>query len=377
MRYLFLIFLSISLYADNIELNLRQFAELVSSQNRVNIIVDNEIQSNNFSFYLQSNKNSVLLPAFRRMLELKKLVLVYDSKNHFYYIHEKKEYRKTIHTVKLKSLSFEDIKPILEQYKDLKYSYLSNTNTIVLVCSSVQFRQLSKLIKLNDVIPKQFQVKITIVETNLNDSKERGIQISSYSQKQQGNFQYFIDLFTNSSSVASTVFNGSQFGFNAALRYLDDIGVSKVKSSPFMLVQSGSKISFDAVENVPYLTSSSTVKGASESKSQSVQYKDVGLKINLLPRVVNDIVYVSLDFAMESFIDKSSLTPTSSKRSLVNDFQLKKGQLLVLSGFQQVESSTSTIGIPILMKIPFLGQMFSYDRDIHTNKSLSIVIEIL
>ncbi|MBL1245054.1 MAG: hypothetical protein COA39_011850 [Sulfurimonas sp.] len=378
MKHLFLIFIFSSLlFSESINLNLKQFAQLVSSHNRVNIIVDNSIKSDKFSFYLHDSSSASLLPAFKRMLELKELFLTYDSKNKFYYIHKKKENKKTLHTIKLNTLTFDDVKLILEQYEDMKFSYISNTNTVMFISNYSDYISLKNVISINDILPNQLQIKITVVESNLDNAKDRGFEISSYSTKQDGSFQYFINLLTNTATSPTSLFTSASTGLYASLKYLDDIGVSNIKSSPFMLIQSGKSISFASVENVPYLTTSASVTGASSSKTEQVSYKDVGLKINLLPKIVNNIIFIDLTFSMESFIDKTSLTPSFSKQFLKNSFQLKKGQVLVLSGFNQEENSKSTIGIPFLMKLPYLGQVFRYDRDIKKNKSLSIMIEVM
>ncbi|MDO8609259.1 MAG: type II and III secretion system protein, partial [bacterium] len=163
-------------------------------------------------------------------------------------------------------------------------------------------------------------------------------------------------MITSPSSARTNVFP-SNFGFTASLNYLDSIGVSNIKSSPSLTVQSGKEIYFSAGQNIPYMTSSASVNGASQSATQNVQYKDVGLSVRLTPNLINDIVFIDLKFIMESLLDKSSLTPSTAKRELDNSFQLKKRQVIVLSGLVQTETSTSTIGIPLLMKLPYIGQI--------------------
>ena len=97
----------------------------------------------------------------------------------------------------------------------------------------------------------------------------------------------------------------------------------------------------------------------------------------MLPTLIDGIVFIDLSFTIESILDKSSLTPTTAKREIRNSFQLKKGQLLVLSGLVQEEKSKTTVGVPVLMKMPYIGQMFRYDIDNNTKKSLSVMIEII
>ncbi|MDO8609258.1 MAG: hypothetical protein Q7R95_01800 [bacterium] len=164
-KLMLFILLTFSAFAQNIELNLKQFAELVSSQHMVNIIIEDEIQEENFSFFVQQDENKILLPAFKKMLVLKKLNLIYDEINNFYFIEAVKpplDAIKTLHTIKLDTLVFDDVKLILEQFKDIKYSYIKNSNTIMFICNSADYTELAKVITANDDIKEQFQIKITI-----------------------------------------------------------------------------------------------------------------------------------------------------------------------------------------------------------------------
>lgn len=384
MKYLIILFFCLNLYSENIEFNLNKFAELVSNQHKVNIIVDDSINEDNFSFYVQKNQNYILLPAFKKMLELKDLDLIYDKKHNFYYIiptvkppvEVKKPPEKNIYTIKLKSLVYDEIKLILNNFSDIKHSYIANTNSIILISTESLFNQLQEVVNLNDSVVEQFQLKITVIETNLDNSKERGTQINAFTSKSDADTQHFVNLLTMPLNAATNVFDGASHGFTASLHFLDSIGVTKIETSPVVTVQSGKDIYFSSVENIPYKTSSSSVQGASQSTQEEIQYKDVGLKISLKPILVKEIVFIDLDFVIETVLSSSD-TPTTAKRQLKNSFQLKRNQLLVLSGLENIEKSTSTIGVPILMNIPYLGNMFKFNVDSETKKSLSIVIEII
>ena len=375
------ILLFLSAHADNIELNLKEFAQLVSSQHRINILIDDNIKKDNFSFFVQKDKNTVLLSAFRRMLKLKDLVLQYDNKK-FYYIRkikEKAEPKKNIYVIKLKTLTFEDFKPIFSQFKDLKFNYIKNSNSIVLICTKKLYTQLKPLIQQNDYVQKQFQLKITIVETSRNDVKERGIQINSYiqSNKPESSVKYFIDLLTLPSTASKNIFDNSRGGITASLHFLNSLGVSTIKSSPILTVQSGKRVYFSSGQNIPYEVSSSSTNGASQTNQTSVEYKDVGLKIDLLPKIVDDVCFIDLDFKIETVLSNKNNTPSVAKRELKNSFQLKYGQVLVLSGLQDETIDKSTYGIPFLMEAPFIGQMFRFNTDSKVKKTLSIIIEIV
>lgn len=381
MKYLIIIsILLTSLYSRNIELNLKQFAELVSSQHMISIVLDDSIKSDNFAFFIQRHNYKILLPAFKKMLSLKKLKLHYDKEHNFYYIDKllpPQELKKYLYTIKLDTLVYDDLKPILEQFEDLKYSYIKNSNSIMLYTTKKLYSDLYKIISNNDDVLEQFQLKITVIETNLKNAKERGVEINTYTQKTSGDLQFFLNLITMPLTAETNIFSNSISGFTASLNFLDSLGVTNITASPSMTVQSGKNIYFSSVENIPYLVSNSSVTGASQSNTEQIVYKDVGLKVNLTPNLINDIVFIDLKFTIETLIGESSKTPTTAKRELNNSFQLKRGQILVLSGLDNVEKSNSTYGIPLLMKLPYIGQIFRFDTETKTKKSLSIMIEII
>lgn len=380
-RFIFLVLFTLSLHADSLEFNLKSFADLVSSQHKINIFVDDDLVKNdNFSFYLQSEKEIVLLDAFKQMLNLKNLEFI--KKKNFYYIKKFPEIDKSIflpkphlYAIKLDSLVFDDFKPFLDSYKDrLFYSYIKNTNTIFLNCLPSVYKEILPLIKANDAKAEQFQIKITIVETNNNFAKDRGADISLHVANSSPSESYFINLLTLGSP--SNVSLSSNIGLSASLKFLDSIGVSKILTSPYFTVESGKKIDFSSADNIPFQSSTSLTNGATQTTNQSVSYKDVGLIISLTPKLVGDTIFVDLDFKNESIIDDSTLTPKTSKISLTTSFQLKRNGLQVLTGLDYDKKVDTTYGIPFFMKLPYVGQIFRFDSVSHTKKSLSIMVEI-
>ena len=153
--------------------------------------------------------------------------------------------------------------------------------------------------------------------------------------------------------------------------------MSKVLSSPYFTVQSNKEIYFAAVENIPYKVSSAAVNGATQTNTESIEYRDIGLKIKLLPKVIKDLVYIDFDLVVENIVDKTSETPSTTKRSLNNSFQLKKGSVIVLSGINQTEKSETVYGVPLIKDIPIFGEVFQFKTKNEVEKSLTITIEII
>mgnify|MGYP003497030279 FL=1 len=58
-------------------------------------------------------------------------------------------------------------------------------------------------------------------------------------------------------------------------------------------------------------------------------------------------------------------------------FQLPVNKLLVLTGINKKELSTTNTQIPILSDIPFLGWLFKYETSDLNKNNLSIVFELI
>lgn len=259
----------------------------------------------------------------------------------------------------------------------IKHSYIENSNTLTFLADQATHNKLKSIIQDNDNVAAQFQLKITILETNENEIKERGTNIQSYAQSLTGDTQYFLQLLTNPFSSSINTFPSSNLGFYGVLRYLNENGFTKILSSPHFTVQSNKSIYFSSVQNIPYKIGNTSLTGANESTTEQIQYQDVGLKINLLPKVIGEKIFVDLKLIVENILDKNSLTPSTSKRELNNSFQLTKGETLVLSGISQEEDQTIHHGIPFLEDIWLLGHLFKFDSIEHLVTNLTVSIEVL
>jgi len=378
MKKLILLTLLLSnLFSGVIDMPLSKFASLVAVTEKINIIVDSDIDSSKEIFYIESeNQISFILPSFKKLLDKRGYKLVYIKDGDFYLVTKILDEKISSHFFQLDSPIFEDIRPTLD-LMDVKYSYIENTHTLVYFCIDSVDKDIKKLIQYNDNAPEQFSLKITIIETNLSDIKERGVNFDSYIQSLSGSAQFFVKMLSLPYSATTNVFDSSKVGFTSIIRYMNENSLSEIISSPYFTVQSNKIISFSAVENIPYKVASSQVSGASSSTVENTEYRDVGLKIKLLPKIINEVIYIDLDLVIENIIDRSSLTPSTSKRSLNNNFQLKKGEILVLSGINQIEKQNNHYGIPVLENIPFLGKIFTFDTVSEIEKNLTIAIEVL
>ena len=107
----------------------------------------------------------------------------------------------------------------------------------------------------------------------------------------------------------------------------------------------------------------------------NIQYKDVGLIIDVTPSVSNE-GYVQIKMKLESSsVENASvelnLTPTFSQRSLDTIARVQDGKTAVVAGVKQESNGDSRASIPVIGMVPILGRLFSTPRE---NSNLTDII---
>ena len=387
-KVLLLVLISCNLYADRVDVTLREFANIVAEQNHINILISENIKDDKILFILaDKTKIYAMLPAFQKILFLKDLQL---TKNQgFYYIdkipHPEKE--EFYHTIKMKNLVYDDVEELLK-INDIKSAYIKSINAVGFKSTIKKFNILKQYIKSLDVEYPQIQFKINIFYTNTDDLKERGFNLSAYkkSVKEQSpdgtvttqSLVYFLNLITMPYNTPSNIVESAKGGFYAVVKYMDQNGFTEIKNSPILTARSHSKVSFSAVTNIPYLTSRVKNENADKQTTESLEYKDIGLKIDITPIVINEVINFDLKLVVEELTSKSAtLTPVTEKRELNSSYRLKRGELLILSGVNRDTMLSSEYGIPVLKDIWLLGKLFGYKTETKTKETLTISIEVL
>ena len=193
-----------------------------------------------------------------------------------------------------------------------------------------------------------------------------------------GNLAYYINLITSPYITNSNVITGHDEGFFGVLQFLETNGITKIISSPFLTAKNHTEVYFSTVQNIPYLVSKTEITNANSQKSDSYEYKDVGLKINLKPVILKDHIDFDLHLVLEDLLSSTNtLTPTTSKKELKSSYSLKRGEILVLSGINKNTKQTQRNGIPILKDIFLLKYLFSIEQESDINSVVTLTIQVL
>ena len=159
----------------------------------------------------------------------------------------------------------------------------------------------------------------------------------------------------------------------AALNLQIQKGEGRIVSRPRIAAQSGSTAKIITGDALPILTSIqlSGVNGV----SQQVQYVNVGVTLQIAPRVSSDGYITSKIYGVVSSVTGFSQGyPTISQREAETSASVRDGETFVIGGLTQENVLTTKSKIPLLGDIPILGAAFRNERSTSTKTDLFIVI---
>lgn len=159
------------------------------------------------------------------------------------------------------------------------------------------------------------------------------------------------------SYIYETGTRGVLFGIASEITSMIDLleqtGSAIVLSSPRLSARSGGTAGLTVGGEVPVITSSLS--------GSSVEYKEYGVILNLLPKLD---LYGNISAKVDVSISQLDLAqavdgqPAFKKRATSNDIRLRPGETLVLSGLITREEQATLNKVKWLADIPILGKLF-------------------
>lgn len=165
----------------------------------------------------------------------------------------------------------------------------------------------------------------------------------------------------------------SSLALQAALYAQVSKGEGKIVSRPRISALSGSTAKIITGDALPILTSI-TLSGVN-GVSQQVQYVNVGVTLQIAPRVTPDGFVSSNVFCVVSSVSGYSQGyPTISQREAQTSAVVHDGDTFVIGGLTQESSIMAKQHVPLLGKLPLVGSAFRYESSTKARTDLFIVV---
>lgn len=168
---------------------------------------------------------------------------------------------------------------------------------------------------------------------------------------------------------------------NATLQALMTDRDTRVLQSPQVRAVDGEKAALRIGDRYPYATGSFQpgvgAVGVSPLVSTQFQFADVGVNVDLTPRIHGpNEVTLHAELEISSIKDTVNLgglsQPIIGQRKLTVDIRVKDGEATLVGGLTQVQDTRSTNGTPGLASIPLLGHLFK-SEDVQKNRGELVI----
>ena len=168
-------------------------------------------------------------------------------------------------------------------------------------------------------------------------------------------------------------FGGVNAAFQVALYAQIAKGEGKIVSKPRISAQSGTTAKIVTGDALPILTS--IALSGVNAVQQQVEYVNVGVTLQIAPRVSDDGFVTAHVFAVVSSVTGFSQGyPTISQREASTSATVRDGEPFVIGGLTEESRILNKSKLPLLGDLPLLGALFTTEHTSQAKRDLYIVV---
>lgn len=168
-------------------------------------------------------------------------------------------------------------------------------------------------------------------------------------------------------------FGGVTASFQVALYAQIAKGEGRIVSTPRISAQSGGTAKIVTGDALPILTS--IALSGVNAVQQQVEYVNVGVTLQIAPRVADDGFVTAHVFAVVSSVTGFSQGyPTISEREASTSATVRDGEPFVIGGLTEESRIQNKSKLPLLGDIPLVGSLFRVEHTNRAKRDLYIVV---
>ena len=225
--------------------------------------------------------------------------------------------------------------------------------------------------------PIQIRIEAKIVEINRTKTQELGLKYYSGSTTTAPGIFYAGQSQINPKSPNTFGNLGTFAPVNAQLNLLIQNGYAKLLSQPNMVTLSGDKANILVGGQIP-------VPVSNQNGQISIEWKDYGIKLDILPEASLDGIITSKVKAEVSSMEWNSVNkielgtnmkiPPIRMRKAESSIALASGQTMAIGGLIANDITRDVTKIPLLGDLPVIGQLFRSTSFVKGETELLILV---
>ena len=278
------------------------------------------------------------------------------------------------------------------------------TNSLIIMASKGDIATLDQIIKDMDMMLLQVGIEAVILEIELGDSIQSGIDwvqrsMIAYNQRGDGSGNPLFAFAGGGGGGDSTPLDAAAVGapaLSGGLTYyfshfdwnLDAViamtagdSRTKILSSPIIVTHDNTEATIDASQERYFYKGQRYVGGSYNSAGgryePDVERRKVGIKLKVTPHVNEKrFVVMEIEQSVEQLAEGQTIGdttwPTVLSREFTAEIAVGDRETVVLGGLVKDQENDSQTGIPLLKDIPLFGKLFSFTKK-ETSRSEVVV----
>ncbi|GAB1847313.1 tetratricopeptide repeat protein [Achromobacter xylosoxidans] len=294
---------------------------------------------------------------------------------------KKKEYQEfAIRTFFLSHADAKSVVSALRQLVKPKDIYVDErVNAVVLRDKPETIMVAERIVMSLDIPQSEVTLDVQVLEVNMNDSLDLGVrypeklQFGALANAAHGQMTLGELLALNRDQIHVSSESGA---LGLAIDMLQKQGKTKTLANPKIRVRNMEKASIKIGERVPIVTTTN----ANGVVSESVSYQDVGLLLQVEPRIsLNDEVSVKVNMEVSNILSKHTtktglVAYSLGTRNAQTLMTARNSETQILAGLIKRGESDNVAGVPGLSQVPGVGRLFGGNG--HAEERSEIVLLI-
>jgi len=309
--------------------------------------------------------------------------------------------------VSLSYAQVEKVKPILEKYLTQRGEIVTDQRTNQMIITDVPWKRptIDKLIETLDLPTRQVSIEARIVESSTNYTQNLGIQwgfnmIADAAYGNQTSLAFPNSVLIDGNAIVdpnapglqnpntlngyainlpAPVFNSglgvslgnvaNTFRLDAAITAMQKNGKGRIISAPKTTTQNNQSASIMQGRQIPVQTI--------QNNTVTTRYVPAALELEVTPQITADGTIITQLKITNNSADFANLVqgiPPIITQEIETTVMVKDGGTIVIGGLYRVEDNKTTDSVPLLSKIPLLGNLFKNSQKQSAQKELLIFI---
>ena len=267
----------------------------------------------------------------------------------------------------------------------------SDTNSLIIRTNPRNYPAILALINKLDLLPQQVLIEVLIVDLQVDEQTAAGLELALQNpggpegRTIAGGISSSTDnassLGSSLSTAASSFLRGGSFFVGqpdkiiAQLQIFASDSKTNVLANPILVTSDNKAANISITDEIPIVQEASVPSGGSAVVSATVEYRSVGVKLDITPKI-NSEKFINLKINQEISSRGTDVgdQPSFNTRQVNTEVVLKDNQVLVMGGLMRTDTIDTVSGVPVLKDLPYIGKLFGSESTSLKKTELMIFI---